>query len=94
MSYYPKTLEWQYRDEYPFDDALNLQTQFSPNDWETVNENDTSMIETKIKTPEEFQKEIEELKLKYNLKKPDMWEGSSENSKVHSNHDVNMHNKH
>ncbi len=78
LSYYPKPLEWQFRDEYPMEDALSMTHSFGPNEWENINTNDMNIVsydQKEIKTPEEFQKEIEELNNKYqNVKQPDMWE--------------------
>ena len=73
LAYYPNPREWQFRDEYPMDESLNFQAQFSPNEWNTVDENNV-IIESKVKTPDEFHREVEELKAKYNLQRPNMWE--------------------
>lgn len=59
------------------DDALNFQAMFSPNEWHTVDVNEDSMVESKVKTPEEFHKEVQELQAKYNLKNPNMWDNES-----------------
>ncbi len=62
------------------DDTLLLQAMFSPNDWETVNENDNPMVESNVKTPEEFHKEVEELRKRFNLEKPNLWEAVSKDN--------------
>jgi hypothetical protein len=74
LEYYPKPREWQYRDEYPVEDSFFLALDFQANDWEKVDDNDTIINEKDIKTPETFKKEIEELKQKYKIAKPNMWE--------------------
>ncbi len=67
------------------DESLNLQAQFSPNEWNTVDENNV-LTETKVKTPDEFHKEVEELKAKYNLQRPNMWETVNAGNSSHGNH--------
>lgn len=66
-------MEWQFRDEYPFEDAINFQEQFSPNEWDSVNENE-NVINQSAQSPEQFRAEVEELKAKYQLNKPNLWE--------------------
>jgi hypothetical protein len=76
---------------------MNYLFKFSPNEWGNVNENDTSMIETNVKSPEEFQREVEELKAKYNLKNPNLWEKSVQNDEAaehHSTHEQSGSHKH
>lgn len=82
LSYYPEPREWQFRDEYPMDDSITMASVFSPNEWGSVNENDTSITESKVKSPEEFSKEVEEIKARYNLKTPNMWEKVNENQEI------------
>jgi hypothetical protein len=73
LNYYPDPLEWQFRDEYPFEDNMTYNDPYSPNEWDRVNVNDTSISQS-AQTPQEFQKEVEALKSKYQLNKPNMWE--------------------
>lgn len=79
LNYYPEPRDWQFRDEYPMDDSLNLAEQFTPNEWSSVDENLTYVSDSNVKSPEEFSKEVEELKAKYNLKTPNMWETTNNN---------------
>lgn len=75
LNAYPKTLEWQYRDEYPFEDALGVPLQTDLSEWDSVSNTISNPINTHVKSPEEFKKEIEELKLKYkDIERPNMWE--------------------
>jgi hypothetical protein len=75
LSYYPQPLEWQFRDEYPADDAINFQEQFSPNEWDSVDEN-ANVINQSGQSPDQFLKEVEQLKAKYQLNKPNLWENT------------------
>ena len=77
LSYYPEPREWQYRDEYPMDDTHTLSDNFTPSEWNSVNEHEGFMSEGQVKSPEEFQKEVEELRAKYNLSAPNMWESQA-----------------
>ena len=65
------------------DDSITMADTFSPNEWHLVNENDSSISESLVKTPEEFLKEVEELKAKFNLQTPDMWQKNKD-----TNHEV------
>jgi hypothetical protein len=74
LNYYPKALEWQFRDEYPVDDALLFAPQFSPNGWENINENDRNhnlSTQNQTRTPEQFRKEVEEIRSRYTSKSVD-----------------------
>ena len=62
------------------DDSITMADTFSPNEWHLVNENDASITESLVKTPEEFLKEVEELKVKFNLQTPDMWQKNKDAS--------------
>ena len=81
LNYYPEPREWQYRDEYPMDDTHTFASDFSPNEWHTVNENEAFLSDSKAKTPEEFQKEVEALRAKYNLDSPNLWERNEQSTK-------------
>ena len=81
MNYYPEPREWQFRDEYPVDDSHNLLLEMTPNEWGSVDENYNFYSETQVKTPEEFKKEVELLRTKYNLDSADLW--NKENSAKH-----------
>jgi len=64
------------------DDSLTVVQTFSPNEWNTVDENYTTISDSKVKTPEEFAKEVEELKAKYKLQTPDLWETPKDSHSV------------
>lgn len=62
-------------DEYPVEDSLTNYPVFGPNDWDTINTSDTNSVsrDQKIQSPEEFKKEIENLKAKYGEKQAEYW---------------------
>lgn len=72
LKVYPTPLEWQFRDEYPTDDALIFAPDYCPNGWDSLQP--PSNVDETVKTPEQFQQEIDELRLKYKIEKPNMWE--------------------
>ena len=91
LSYYPKSLEWQFRDEYPFDDALGAKPTIGSNEWETVIDTEISFLESNVKSPQDFAKEVEELRFKYNLKTPDMWEKPDQPTESQEHNQNNIH---
>lgn len=70
LDYYPKPKEYQYIDDYPFEDSLIHAGGFQPNEWETVDESFRLTKSDNAKSPEAFQKEVEELTRKYNNPQP------------------------
>lgn len=77
LEYYPKPKEYQYIDDYPFEDSLMTLPTFEPNEWDKVDENYTLNKSQNVKSPQEFEKEIEELNRKYdNPKTPNLWENT------------------
>jgi hypothetical protein len=81
LNYYPDPLEWQFRDEYPMDDSVNYVMDMSPNEWNSVDENFSFNSDSKVKTPEEFQQEVEMLRAKYKLESPNLWEREQTSAK-------------
>jgi hypothetical protein len=66
LEYYPKPKEYQYIDDYPFEDSHPTYSQFSTHELDHVDENYKLENSKNAKTPEDFQKEIEELNRKFN----------------------------
>jgi hypothetical protein len=71
---YQKPKEWQYREGYPFEDNITFTAETTNEGWENVDNNYTNPISKEMKTPEDFQREVEELRQKYNLQSPNMWD--------------------
>ena len=79
LEYYPKPKEYQYIDDYPFEDSLMTIPNFQPNEWDGVDENFSfsKSNENILKSPVDFEKEIEELNKKFsNPQTPDMWDNT------------------
>lgn len=77
LDYYPKPKEYQYIDDYPFEDALMTIPSYLPNEWDEVDENFILVKNQNIKSPQEFEKEVEELSKKFsNPQSPDMWDNN------------------
>lgn len=69
MSYYPKPREWQFRDEYPVEDSHSLLNDYSPDFyWDEVGDDATASSEGTVKTPEEFEKEVKNLRERFGNK--------------------------
>ncbi len=66
LEYYPKPKEYQFIDDYPFEDSLMGLPAFQPNEWDEVDENYRISGASNPKTPQDFEKEIEELNRKFN----------------------------
>jgi hypothetical protein len=72
---YPEPLEWQYRDEYPFEDALGFAPSTDMAAWSEVSDYPSNPLDSNVKSPEDFQKEVDELRRKYEkIERPNMWE--------------------
>jgi len=65
LEYYPKPKEYQYIDDYPFEDSLMGLPAFQPNEWDNVDESYRISGASNPKTPQDFEKEIEELNRKF-----------------------------
>lgn len=66
LSYYPNPREWQFRDEYPFEDAHSFVSDFSAEYyWKDVSDNANVSSDGLVKTPEEFEVEVKLLREKY-----------------------------
>lgn len=65
LNYYPKPVEYEYRDEFPFDDYVNLGNNYADNGWEDVELNKTDLVDHVAESNEAFKRKVEKLKKKY-----------------------------
>jgi len=96
LSYYPKPAEYEYRDEFPFDEYINLGNDFADSGWEDVELNKGELKEYNADSNEAFKMKVEKLKKKY-VEDINVFESNNADDDAHDDHyrnDDNQHNDH
>jgi hypothetical protein len=72
LDYYPKTREFEFRDEFPLEEYVDYDS-YNSTGWENIDANDTGLKSHEAESIDNFKNKVNELKQKYS-KDVELWE--------------------